>query len=244
MRGGLMKAGMAEALGVFFLVFVGGASICMDQYLTAMNKPGFGLLGIALAHGFALMVAVYMAAGKSGAHINPAVTIGLWAIGKAKANQAMTYILMQLAGATVGGLALFGMFSTMRTAAPYLGTPSYVSDVNFPEALSMPKAIGIEMMLTFLLMTVVLNTAVDAGRVARQMFGLCIGMTVTFGVLIGGPYTGAAMNPSRYFGPAVVSGQVSQLVVYFVGPILGALVAALFYKFCMEQKEESAAEAA
>lgn len=249
MGGTLFRAGMAEALGTFFLTFVGGAAICMNAHMSlpgvapAVGIVGFGLLGIALAHGLALMAAVYMAAGKSGGHINPAVSIGLWLIGKIKANQMIAYVFFQLLGAVAAGIAIWAMFPAYRGAAPSLGTPEFISDGS-DYAIGTMKAIGIEALLTFMLMTVVLLTAVDAGRAARQMFGLCIGMTVTFNILIAGQYTGAAMNPARYFGPAVVSGQLSQLGAYFIGPIIGAALAAFFYKLFLEDKSPEAAEAA
>ena len=237
MGSNLFRAGVAEALGVFFLTFVGGSAICTNKFMTMGGQEGgYGLLGIALAHGLALMIAVYAFASRSGAHINPAVTIGLFVIGKVKANQMLTYVFMQLLGGVLGGLGVWGMFSRFREMYPYLGNLSYDS-----EALSMIKAIGIEGMLTFVLMLTVLMCAVDAGRSARQMFGLCIGFAVTIGIMIGGPYTGAAMNPARYFGTAAVSGEVSQLMVYFVGPILGAIAAALVYKLFLEDKASEAA---
>jgi glycerol uptake facilitator-like aquaporin len=80
-------------------------------------------------------------------------------------------------------------------------------------------------------------TAVDANKSARQMFGFCIGMAVFLGIMIGGPYTGAAMNPARYFGTAAVSGKLDpQLLVYFIGPIVGAAIAAIVYKLFLEEK--------
>jgi len=249
MENNLFRAGIAEALGVFFLVFVGGSAICMDAFMKlpgvapATGIVGIGFVGIALAHGLALMAAIYMTAGKSGAHINPAVSIGLWAIGKINANRMLVYVVLQLVGAVIAGVAIWAMFSMFKSNAPYLGNPSYIDDPSSDYALSMVKAIGIEALLTFLLMTVVLNTAVDAGRTARQMFGIAIGLTVTFCILIAGPYTGAAMNPARYFGTAVVSGKLSQLAVYFVGPIVGALIASFFYKLFMEEKQDAVAEA-
>jgi MIP family channel proteins len=236
----LFKAGVAEALGVFFLTFVGGSAICMNAFMKlsagGSAEDTFGLLGIALAHGLALMIGVYAFAAKSGAHINPAVTIGLFVIGKVKANQMLTYVVMQLIGGVLGGLGVWAMFSMFKANPPYLGHLSYDAD-----SLSMVKAIGIEAMLTFVLMMTVLMVAVDAGRTARQMFGFCIGMAVTICILIGGPYTGAAMNPARYFGTAAVSGRVDQLVVYFVGPIVGAIAAALIYKLFLDQPASDAA---
>jgi MIP family channel proteins len=222
------------------LTFIGGSAMCMNAFmkLPGIGGPtdGFGLLGVALAHGFAIMLAVYMFASRSGGHINPAVTIGLFVLGKVKANQMVTYVFMQLVGGVLGGLGVLAMFTMFKENAPKLGHLTYNE-----ESLSMVKAIGIEAMLTFVLMLTVLMTAVDASRSARQMFGFCIGMAVFLGVLIGGPYTGAAMNPARYFGTAAVSGNLSQLFVYFIGPIAGAIAAALVYKFFLEEKNAVAA---
>lgn len=238
---GIFKGALAEGLGVFFLVLAGGGAICMNSYLTSeMGQPGFGLLGIALAHGLALMVAIYMAAGVSGGHINPAVSLALAVIGKCEWRRAWAYVFMQLVGAVVAGIGLWAMFSEYRIVSPYLGTPSYNDNPALPGAMSMPKAAGVEALLTFLLMSTILMTAVDGARRARQMFGIAIGMCLVFCILIGGPYTGAALNPARYFGPAVVSGQVSQLVVYFVGPLAGALLAAIVYRLMLETKEDEA----
>jgi len=222
------------------LTFIGGSAICMNAFmkLPGVGGPtdGFGLLGIALAHGFALMLAVYMFASRSGGHINPAITIGLFLIGKVKANQMVTYVFMQLVGGVIGGLGVLAMFTMFKNNAPYLGHLSYDS-----QSLSMVKAIGIEAMLTFVLMLTVLMTAVDTSKSARQMFGFCIGMAVFLGIMVGGPYTGAAMNPARYFGTAAVSGNVSQLLVYFIGPIAGAAIAAILYKLFLEEKDAVAA---
>ncbi|MDQ2985820.1 MAG: aquaporin family protein [Armatimonadota bacterium] len=240
MGSSLFKAGVAEALGVFLLTFVGGSALCMNAFmkLPGVGGPtdGFGLMGIALAHGAAIMIGVYAFASRSGAHINPAVTIGLFAIGKVKANQMFTYVLMQLVGGVLGGIGVWAMFGMFKDNAPYLGHLYYNA-----ETLSMVKAIGIEAMITFVLMITVLMTAVDAGRPAKQMFGICIGAAVTLGILIAGPYTGAAMNPARYFGTAAVAGKVDQLLVYFIGPIIGAVIAAFIYKLFLEDKSAPAA---
>src|SRR5205085_7644001 len=142
-------------------------------------------------------------------------------------------------GAVVGGYAVWSLFSKTVPSLAYLHF-----DTETTYALSPIKAAGIEALLTFLLMTVVLNTAVDAGRAARQMFGFAIGMTVTFCILAAGPFTGAAMNPARYFGTAMASGHLDQLWVYFAGPAVGAVLAAFFYKFFMETLAEPAGEQA
>ncbi|KAA0228158.1 MIP family channel protein [Fimbriimonadia bacterium ATM] len=239
MESNSFKAGMAEALGVFFLVFVGSSAICMDMHMAGPDRVGFGLLGIALAHGLALAIGVYATAGISGAHLNPAVTVALLVNGKISGSRALTYIVMQIVGAVIAALFVFGMFTKMREGLPWLGTPSYPDNPLTEGAISMPKAIGIEAILTFLLVMTVLMTAVDAARAAKQLFGLCIGGAVAMAILIGGPYTGAALNPARYFGPAVVSGHVSQMATYIVGPLLGGLAAALLYRFVFATRESS-----
>lgn len=240
MNGGYTKAGLAEALGVFFLVFVGGSSICMDQFMTAdLRESGLGALGIALVHGFALMVAVYAAAGISGGHINPAVTIGLWVIGKCEAARMLTYLVFQLIGGVIGGLCVYAMFPLYRDSLPYLGAPRFTSEG--VGAIGPIKAIGIEALLTFVLVIVVIMVAVDSRRMAKQMFGICIGLTLAMLAMIGG-FTGAALNPARHFGPAIVSTEstvLSQIPIYFAGPILGGIIAALVYKLLLEQKGEA-----
>jgi MIP family channel proteins len=247
MGGSLFRASVAEALGTFIIVFVGGSAICMNQYMAqpgiapATGPVGIGVLGIALAVGFATMLGVYVAAGISGGHVNPAVTFGLWSIGRIRANQAFAFMGMQLLGAVAGGIAVWAMFSGYRELFPYLGTPQFNDNKDVGPALSLVKAIGIEALLTFVLTTVFLGTAIDAARSARQFFGFCVGMVATCGILIGHTYTGAALNPARYFGPAVVSGKLSpQIAVYFVGPILGAVIAAFLYKLLWETKEQAA----
>lgn len=243
----MFRAGFAEAIGTFILTFITGSAVCMNSFMNSPEYGGtagtaFGMLGMALASGMAVLIAVYATAGISGAHLNPAITFGMMAIGKCESKRAWTYIFFQLIGAVVGGLAILGSFSMYRNGSPYLGTPSFVSDPNFNGSLSPIKAVGIEATVTFILMMIVLMTGIDKSRAARQMFGLCIGMAVFTGIMIAGQTTGAAMNPARYFGPAVVSGQLGQLWVYFVGPIVGALVAAFLYKFVLETKEETTTE--
>lgn len=233
MTGGLFKAGIAEGLGVFFLVLFGGAAICMDTYLSSTQQGGIGLLAIALAHGIALMVAVYITAGISGGHINPAVSIALALIGKCGAKAASVYVIMQILGGVVGGLAVWSLFPTMRDTPPYLGTPQ------LGEGVGMLQGIGTEALMTFALVIVVIMSAIDPSRRAKQMFGLAIGLTVTVVILASGPFTGGSVNPARYLGPAGVSGNLTpQAGVYIAGPILGAIVAGIFYKIFLETKEE------
>lgn len=240
---GLFKAGLAEALGVFFLVFIGGSAICMDAFLVDTERTqGIGLLGVALAHGIALMVGVYASAGVSGGHVNPAVTFGAAIAGVIDWGRAVGYWIFQLAGAVAGGLGVMAVFGRLvpKETIPYLGTPRFATGDAGGFTLGPVKAMSVEALLTFVLVMTVFMVAIDGARKARQMFGVCIGLIVTALILVGGPVTGAAMNPARYFGTAVVSGHLSQLWVYFMGPLLGGLIAALFWKFVLRTKEAAA----
>jgi aquaporin Z len=240
MTEGGLRAGLAEAFGVFLLVFVGGSAICMDYYTASLQShQAIGTVGIAFAHGLALMIGVYCSAGISGGHLNPSITFGLFTIGKCSGSRMAVYILFQLIGGVLGAIAVMGLFAAYRSDAPYLGTPHFVTEGD--GAISAIKAVGIEALFTFVLAMVVLLTAVDRGRSARQMGGLAIGMTVAMIGMIGG-FTGGSMNPARYLGPALVSGSstvLSQLPVYLIGPIIGSVIACLIYKFLLETKDET-----
>lgn len=243
MKNPLMRAGLAEALGTFVLVFGGAAAVCADAYygMPGLGDSRLGVLGVALSGGFAVMVAVYLSAGISGGHVNPAITFGLLLAGKCTGRQAVTYWIFQFLGAVAAGIAVWAIFPVFRGVAPYLGTPAYVSEAGMPGALGMVKAIGVEMTLTFLLAIVVMMTAFHPRRSAKQMFGLCIGATVVVIGLLAAKHTGGAVNPARYFGPAAVSGELTQLVVYFVGPLLGGGIAGLIFRFLFDEPGESAA---
>lgn len=245
MKNPLIRAGLAEALGTFLLVFGGAAAVCADAYygLPGLGDARLGVLGVALAGGFAVMIAVYLSAGISGGHVNPAVTFGLLLAGKCSGRQAVTYWVFQLLGAVAAGIAVWAIFPVFRGVAPYLGTPAYVSEAGMPGALGMVKAIGVETTMTFLLAIVVMMTAFHPRRAAKQLFGLTIGATVVVIGLLAAKHTGGAVNPARYFGPAAVSGELSQLIVYFVGPFLGGAVAGLVFRFLFDEPETSMAGA-
>jgi len=232
---------VAEAVGAFALSFIGAGVICMDA---KMGAGGPGLLGIAIAHGLILSIAVSAAMNISGGHINPAVTVAMLVTGRVKGGTAISYIVSQCIGATVAGLLVAFIFGGMKTgsgamvaAACNLGTPNYN-----PAELSMAKAILIEAFLTFLLVFAIFGTAVDPR--APKLGGFAIGLTIACDILLGGPLTGGAMNPSRTFGPGIVAafgGNLStfwqQQPVYWIGPCVGAVLAAFIYDaFIMEKR--------
>ena len=206
----------AEFIGVFALVFIGGATIMSAQHA---NNPN-GLLLAAIAHGviFALMVTATM---RISGHLNPAVTIGFLATRRIEPLMAAIYILAQLAGAVLAAYALKAIFPADVTAATRLGGQSIALDV------TTGQAILCEFLATFFLTFVVFGTAVDPR--APKVGGFAIGLTVTADMLAIGTLTGGSMNPARSFGPAVVTGIMEAQSIYWVGPILGSVAAALLY---------------
>lgn len=213
---------MAEALGTFSFVFIGAAVVVVN---VGFPNSGIGLLGIAWAHAVALSVMISATMMISGGHLNPAVTIGLLVARRIDLASAAAYIVTQLAAAGLAALLVQWLLPIAAVRSALLGVPVIASSV------TLEQAIGIELVLTFFLMSAVFGTAVspDAPRVA----GFGIGLVLLFDILVGGPLTGAAMNPARAFGPALVSGQWLGHVVYWVGPIAGAILAALLWQYVL-----------
>ena len=203
---------LAELIGTFALTFIGAGSIASGQN---------NLVGIALAHGLAIMTMIYAMGHISGVHINPAVTISLLAGGKIKPADAVGYIISQLIGATLAGFALLVIYPDPAKAA-FLGTPTLGANV------SVLTAIFAEAVMTFFLVLAVWGSGVDA-RTSGPAVGMAIGMVVTMDILMGGPLTGAAMNPARALGPALASGHLNDWYVYWIGPVIGALAAGILY---------------
>ncbi len=221
---------IAEFIGTFFLCFAGIAAILNT---TSVVGGGGGLVAIALAHGLALSVAVSAFGGVSGAHFNPAVTVGMLATGRIGAGSAVAYVVSQLAGATAAAEACAMIFPAAAVAEANLGIP-------LPAAwASSGTVIGVEIILTFLLMTAIFGAAVDPRGQAVKIGGFAIGLTVTFDILAGGPVTGASMNPARSFGPALIQGHWDWHGVYWVAPIVGAVLAALVYHHLILDRKPS-----
>jgi len=216
-----VRACVAEFLGTFFLCFAGIAAILST---TPAVGSGAGIVGIALAHGLALSVAVNAFGGISGAHFNPAVTSGFLVTGRIKPGLAFSYVLVQLAGATTAAGFCRVIFPAAAVSAANLGIP-------LPAAWATTGAIlTAEFIMTFLLMTAIYGTAVDERGQAVKIGGFGIGLTVTFDILAGGAVTGASMNPARSFGPALEMNYWAFHWMYWVAPIAGAVVAALLYE--------------
>ena len=214
------QKGLAELIGTFLLTFIGGAAI--------INGDA-GVIGIALANGLTIALVICSLGHISGAHINPAVTIGFLITGKIEAKDALIYILSQLIGAMLAAYSLKVFVPGAMEAS--LGGQSISPNV------SIVAAIFIEFVLTFFLVTAIFGTAVDDRGTFSAVAGFGIGLVVTVDILAGGPFTGASMNPARSFGPAIISGTWENQIVYWVGPIIGGAIASLFYNsFFMRTK--------
>jgi len=219
---------LAEAIGTFFLCFAGIGAILSTQ--PPINS-GAGLVGVALAHGLALAIAVSIFAGISGGHHNPAVTIGFLSTGRISPPLAGMYIIAQLIGATVAAAACNAIFPAEAVASAKLGIPLPADWV------SVPVLLLAEFIMTFLLITAVFGTAVDERAVPMKLGGFAIGLTVAFDILAGGPVTGASMNPARSFGPALVHGDFSLHGYYWLAPVAGAVAAALLFHHVLLEPE-------
>jgi MIP family channel proteins len=217
------KAYLAEFIGTFTLIFIGVGSILM----------GGDLLTVAVAHGLAVSIAVSNIGHISGGHINPAVTIGFLVTGKISIQDGVGYIVSQLAGGFVAGLFCVGL---LPGAVGSAGIP------NLSEGIGTWQAIGIEFILTFFLVFAVFATAVDSRGAFNKLAGFVIGLTVCMDILVGGPLTGAAMNPARVFGPALSNGFWENHWVYWVGPVAGGIAAAVLYTMVWLPDDKEAEE--
>ena len=215
MNSTLLKQCVAEFIGTFTLIFIGIGAIA--------NAAGLSLLGIAFAHGLAIAVMVSATGAVSGGQLNPAVTFGLLIGGQMSLKKTIAYWISQLAGATLAAYLCGALIGMSKVAG---GTP----DIGMGPSgalVSVKQAIIIEAILTFFLVFVVYGSAVDAR--APKIGGLAIGLTVGLDIMFGGPFTGAAMNPARTFGPALVSSHWNNHMVYWVGPLIGGALAGLIY---------------
>ena len=215
---------IAEFIGTFALIFVG---------VGAIRTAGDDVLMIALAHGLTIAAFVSATMHISGGQLNPAVTFGLLCGGHMTVADAVRYWIAQLLGGTAAALILLGLFSrdVVVDGTPKLGG-----------TLTPMEGIIVEAILTFFLVFVVHGTGVD--QRGRRVAGLAIGSTVTLDILFGGPLTGAAMNPARVFGPAVVANFWNAHYVYWIGPLIGGALAGLVYRVFIERTPEPTAATA
>ena len=210
-----VRRGAAEFVGAFALVFIGAGSI----------MTGADLVGIALAHGLVIAVMASAVGHISGGHFNPAVTFGFLITRRMAPMLAVVYWIAQFFGATIGALLLLWIYPDRITDGTNLGAPALA------EEISVGAGFVIEVILTFLLVWVIFATAADPHGSFVSVAGLAIGLTITLDVLMGGPLTGAAMNPSRAFGPQLVAGFWDDGWLWYLAPLLGGGLAALAYEY-------------
>ncbi len=210
---------LAEAGGTFLFFFVGIGAVLS---LADTADPSSSLIVVALAHGVVLAVLVSALGAVSGAHFNPAVTFAVWIAGHIPGQRALAYILAQLIG---GLLAAWSLLIVFPDAAGFVGRPA------LGETIDPVVGTFVEAVLTVILVVAVFGTAIDPR--GPKVGGLAIGFAVAADILMGGPITGAAMNPARWFGPAAVSGVWDNSLVWIIGPLVGAAIAALAYRFIL-----------
>ena len=222
------KKYMAEFVGTFALVFIAAGSVCADFYLRQAGGQGLGLLGISIAFGIVVIAVIYATSYVSGSHVNPAVTVSFWITKRMEPNTAIMYIISQIAGASLAGLALKTLFPDAAKTV-YLGTCVLAPGVSIARGGLM------EFIISFLLIFTIYGTLVDK-RASAGFAGIAVGLVVLFGAMIGGTISGGAMNPARVFGPALASGQFTHHYVWWLGPILGGIAAGFVYDKLFAEK--------
>jgi MIP family channel proteins len=215
-----LRRGVAEFIGTFTLVFIGAGSI-----LAAAGIHDPTLIGVAVAHGLAIAVMVSAVGHISGGHFNPAITLGFLVTRRIEPLLAGVYWLAQFGAAIVASLLLWWIFPNNIEDATKLGAPL------LNRSIGSGAGVVVEGILTFFLVWVVFATAVDPRGTFKSIAGLAIGFTITLDILMGGPLTGAAMNPARAFGPELVHGEWSNAWIWYLGPVAGSVAAALLYEW-------------
>jgi len=216
----LSQRAAAEFIGTLLFVFTGAGSAIATSYALQSSSS---LLIAAFANGIALALAVTATMNISGGHINPAVTIGMLVTKRIKPFDAIVYIISQILGAIVAGGLLVALTPTNAGTSSLYGSPI------LSPSISIAQGIILELVMTFFLVFVIFATAID--KRAPQLGGFAIGLTVTIDVLIGGPLTGAAMNPARAIGPELAALNFSYWYIYWIGLIIGGIIAAIVYNY-------------
>jgi MIP family channel proteins len=224
------QAYVAEFIGTFALVFFGSVSVTIFIPVLGLSSPAATFIGIALAHGAILMVMVYAIGSISGCHINPAITISSVALRKLEVDDGVAYLIAQVLGATLAGVV--HMIILPGGALTKFGLPSPSPVIGSSDGV----AVIVEAIITFFLMFSV-YAAAYTDKVPPGASGLLVGMTLLADVLIAGPLTGGAANPARWLGPAVASGTYQSFWVYWVGPIIGALLGGFAYQYLLTAKK-------
>lgn len=230
------RAWFAEAVATYGLVFFGPLAIILSAAVYGTGLSTEAIIMISLAHGGAIGLMVYAFGHVSGAHINPAVTIPMIITKKIGIKDGIAYIIFQLIGATAAAASL-------KAILPELGAKVNFGTQGGPSELlnnNVMSGLAVEIILTFFLVTVIFMTAVHK-KAAAGMYGLAIGGMIFLIHLVGVPLTGASVNPARTFGPALISGSWEFHWIYWVGPIIGGIIAGLIMNYVFVKKAEQQA---
>ena len=211
------KAAIAEFVATFALIFIGAGAVLL------YSADRLDLTGVALAQGLVLFIMVSVTAHVSGGFVNPAVAISLWVTGKVPSQRALVLIIAELLGAIAGAFLLKFLVPAVVFEQGNGGIPALAPEI------AIGKGILIEAVCTFFLVFAVFGTAVDERGPFAKTAGLTIGLVIAFDIMAFLPYTGAAMNPARWLGPALATNDWSNWYVWIVGPIAGGIIAGVLY---------------
>ncbi|MEI5991936.1 aquaporin Z [Enterococcus termitis] len=219
----MMKKAIAECLGTFILVFFGTATAVLGN-----GMEGIGTTGIALAFGLTIIAAAYSIGTVSGAHLNPAVSLGMWLNKRISTMELVYYIVGQIVGGLIASFALLSILNASGKETTNLGQNGF-GDFNAVGALT------IEIILTFIFVLVIM-TVTSAKKGNAKLAGVVIGLTLTMIHLVGIPLTGTSVNPARSLAPAIFVGgdALAQVWVFIVAPLIGGLLAALVAKYLLD----------
>jgi MIP family channel proteins len=221
-RPSLRNKFLVEIVGTFILVYA------IASAATVYSDSGqLGVIGIGLVHVLALTAIVYAIGYRSGAQVNPAVTIGLLVAKKIGGKEAVIYIIAQIIGAVIAAAVVFSIFGSEMSAS-----------VTLPSDDNVVRALILETVMTFTLVYVVLATTTSKNFKIVPLAGLAIGFTLGLNVIFGGSITGGSLNPARSFGPALITWEFAYQWIYWVAPIAGGLIAAGVYKLLNTKEEQ------
>jgi aquaporin Z len=213
---------LVEIVGTFILVYA------IASAATVYSDSGqLGVIGIGLVHALVLTAIVYAIGYRSGAQVNPAVTIGLLVAKKITGREAVVYIIAQIIGAVIAAAVVYSIFGSEMSAS-----------VTLPSEDNIVRALILETVMTFTLVYVVLATTTSKNFKILPLAGLAIGFTLGLNVIFGGSITGGSLNPARSFGPALITWEFNYHWIYWIAPIVGGLIAAGVYKILNTKEEE------
>lgn len=213
---------LVEIVGTFILVYA------IASAATVYSDSGqLGVIGIGLVHALVLTAIVYAIGYRSGAQVNPAVTIGLLVAKKITGREAVVYIIAQIIGAVIAAAVVYSIFGSEMSAS-----------VTLPSEDNIVRALILETVMTFTLVYVVLATTTSKNFKILPLAGLAIGFTLGLNVIFGGSITGGSLNPARSFGPALITWEFNYHWIYWIAPIVGGLIAAGVYKILHTKEEE------